>query len=98
MFRETDLRLSFLVLAIEKATVVEITRISPDVRQYTLQLEEGTFDGNPGQHTVIGKPDRFKKPYSILTVDGNRAVFMIRNVADDGVSGYMASQEVGDTV
>lgn len=82
----------------EEAKVAEITRISPDVKQYTLELEDGEFTGEPGQHTVIAKPDGFRKPYSVLTLDGDRAVFMIRNVAEDGLSGYMASQEVGDTV
>lgn len=82
----------------EKATVVEIARLSPDVRQYTLELEEGDFDGQPGQHTVISTDDGFRKPYSVLTCDGNRAVFMIRDVGNGGVSSYMAEQEVGDTV
>lgn len=80
------------------ATIVQKTKISPDVTQYTVELKNGKFSGEPGQHTVIAKPDGFRKPYSVLTLDGNRAVFMIRNVSEDGLSGYMASQEVGDTV
>lgn len=82
----------------EKSTVVEITRISPDVKQYTLKLEDSQFSGEPGQHTVIEKPDGFKKPYSVLGLDGNRAMFMIRNVSEDGVSGYMDNRSEGDTV
>lgn len=82
----------------DEATIVKITRISPDVRQYTVELENGQFDGKPGQHTVISHPDGLRKPYSVLTVDGNRAVFMIRNVGGDGVSNYMSERDVGDTV
>ena len=82
----------------KEATIVNITRISPDVRQYTLKLEDEEFDGKPGQHTVISKPDGFRKPYSVLTLSGKRAVFMIRNVAEDGMSGYMAEREVGDKI
>ena len=82
----------------EKATVVEIARISPDVRQYTLELEDDDFDGEPGQHTVIETEDGLRKPYSVLTLDGNKAVFMIRDVGNGGVSTYMAERNVGDTV
>jgi NAD(P)H-flavin reductase len=82
----------------QEAKIISLTRVSPDVRQYTVELNEGKFDGEPGQHTVIAKSDGFKKPYSALTVDGGRAVFMIRSVAEDGVSGYMSDRKVGDTV
>lgn len=84
----------------KESEIVQTTRISPDVKQYVLELkgDDDVFDGRPGQHTVIAKPDGFRKPYSVLTLNGNRAVFMIRNVAEDGVSGYMASREVGDTL
>lgn len=82
----------------EEAKVVDITEISPDVNQYTLQLKHGVFDGEPGQHTVISTDDGLRKPYSVLTLDGNEAVFMIRDVDNGGVSTYMANQNVGDTV
>jgi len=82
----------------DEATIVDITRISPDVRQYTLELNDEDFEGELGQHTVIAQADGFRKPYSVLAVDGNRAVFMIRDVGNDGVSTYMAEREVNDVV
>lgn len=82
----------------DKAKVVDVTEISPDVNQYTLRLEEGVFKGQPGQHTVISTDDGFRKPYSVLTLEEDEAVFMIRDVGNGGVSTYMAEQNVGDTV
>lgn len=82
----------------DKAKVVDVTEISPDVNQYTLRLEEGVFEGQPGQHTVISTDDGFRKPYSVLTLEEDEAVFMIRDVGNGGVSTYMAEQNVGDTV
>jgi NAD(P)H-flavin reductase len=82
----------------EKATIVNLTKISPDVRQYTVQLSEGEFQGKPGQHTVIEKDDGFKKPYSVLNVDGDRSILMIRNSGGDGVSNYMSERSVGDSI
>lgn len=82
----------------DKAKIVDITKISPDVNQYTLQLEESTFEGKPGQHTVISTDDGFRKPYSVLTLEEDEAVFMIRDVGNGGVSTYMAEQDVGDTI
>ena len=83
---------------LEEAVIENITRISPDVRQYTLSLKNEKFDGIPGGHTIISQPDGFKKPYSVLCVEGSRALFMIRDVKNGGVSTYMAEQEQGDTV
>lgn len=82
----------------DKAKVVDVTEISSDVNQYTLRLEEGVFKGQPGQHTVISTDDGFRKPYSVLTLEEDEAVFMIRDVGNGGVSTYMAEQNVGDTV
>lgn len=82
----------------DDALIEDITRISPDVKQYVLRLKEETFSGKPGHHTIIEKDDGFKKPYSVLNLDDDRAVFMIRNVAEDGVSGYMDKRNVNDTI
>lgn len=82
----------------DRATIVDISRISPDVRQYTVRLQDKKFDGLPGQHTVISKEDGFRKPYSVLTVKNKRAVFMIRDTQNGGVSTYMSERKVGDEI
>lgn len=84
--------------SMDKATISEITRLSPDVRQYVVELDEGDFDGLPGHHTVISKPDGGSKPYSALAVEGNKIVLTIRNYGGDGVSHYMSKQEVGSEI
>lgn len=81
-----------------EATLVDVTRLSPDVRQYVVELTEGEFDGEAGQHTLIENDDGDIKPYSILGVDANQAILMIRNYGGEGVSNYMGEREIGDTI
>ena len=81
-----------------EAKLVDITRISADVRQYIVEIEDGKFEGEAGQHTLIRNDDGDIKPYSILGVDGDQAILMIRNYGGEGVSNYMGEREVGDTI
>ncbi|ESS04564.1 MAG: 2-polyprenylphenol hydroxylase related flavodoxin oxidoreductase [uncultured archaeon A07HR67] len=87
----------------EDARITDISRVTPDVRQYTVELLEGEFDGIPGQHTAIRAPGNGDgsggvKPYSTLAVDGDRLVLMIRTYEDGTVSKYMGDRETGDVI
>jgi ferredoxin-NADP reductase len=87
----------------EDARIAQISRITPDVRQYTVELLDGSFDGEPGQHTAVRKPpeengDGGVKPYSTLAVDDSRVVLMIRTYDDGTVSKYMGERTPGDTI
>lgn len=81
-----------------EAKLTDVTRISPDVRQYQVELIDGELEGNHGQHVVISKPDGFTKPYTPIVLEESRLVFMIRNKKTGGVSEYMAQLETGDTI
>lgn len=82
----------------EKSEIVDITRLSPDVRQYVVKLEDEEFQGEAGQHTLIQNESGDIKPYSILGVDGDEAILMIRNYGGEGVSNYMGEREVGNII
>lgn len=82
----------------EEATITNISRLSPDVRQYIVELVDGTFTGEPGHHTLVSNDSGDVKPYSVLSVDEDQIILMIRNYGGDGVSHYMAEREVGDTI
>lgn len=88
----------------EDATITSSTRISPDVRQYEVTLETGAFDGEAGQHTVIHKPEEggygteASRPYSVLGIDDDTIILMIRTYDDGTVSPYMAERDIGDTI
>jgi ferredoxin-NADP reductase len=87
----------------EDARIAQISLITPDVRQYTVELLDGSFDGEPGQHTAIRKPpdedgDGGVKPYSTLAVDDSRIVLMIRTYEDGTVSKYMGERTTGDII
>jgi NAD(P)H-flavin reductase len=84
-------------MSFAKATITSVTEISPDCRQYILELNQGTFTGEAGQHTAI-QTDNGVKPYSVLAVDETRIGLMIRAYGTDGVADYMAAQSVGDAV
>lgn len=74
-----------------------ITRVSPDCKQYVVELDEGTFDGEAGQHTAVRTPAGVK-PYSALVVDDDRIGLMIRAYGTDGVADHMDGLAVGDPV
>ncbi len=84
-------------MSFSKATVVSITEISPDCKQYIIELEAGTFAGEAGQHTAL-QTDNGVKPYSVLAVNNSRVGLMIRAYGTDGVADYMDARSVGDTV
>ncbi len=85
------------IMSFRKATIAAITEISPDCKQYIIELNEGTFTGEAGQHTAL-QTDSGVKPYSILGVDEARIGLMLRAYGTDGVADYMDTQSVGDVV
>ncbi|TSD08757.1 F420H(2):quinone oxidoreductase [Haloglomus irregulare] len=84
-------------MSFSRATITGITDISPDCRQYVVELDDGEFAGEAGQHTAI-RTDDGVKPYSVLAVDGARVGLMLRAYGTDGVADYMDARSVGDTV
>jgi NAD(P)H-flavin reductase len=84
-------------VAFANATVTSVTEISPDCKQYVLELNEGTFTGEAGQHTAL-RTERGVKPYSVLAVDEARVGLMLRAYGTDGVADYMDERSVGDVV
>lgn len=84
-------------MPLEEATITSVTPISPDCKQYIIELDQGTFTGEAGQHTAL-RTENGVKPYSVLAVDEARIGLMIRAYGTDGVADYMNNQSVGDTV
>ena len=82
-----------------EATVVSATDVTPDCKQFVLSLpDEESWEGNPGNHTVIRRENGDARPYSVLTHNGNQAVFMIRAYDVNGVADYIHNQGVGDII
>lgn len=84
-------------MTFETATITSISEVSPDCKQYLIELDRGEFTGEPGQHTAV-KTDKGVKPYSVLAVDGARVCLMLRAYGTDGVADYMDARSVGDDV
>jgi NAD(P)H-flavin reductase len=84
-------------MSFAKATLTSVTEISPDCRQYILELNQGTFTGEAGQHTAI-QTDNGVQPYSVLAVDEIRIGLVIRAYGTDGVADCIAAQSVGGAV
>lgn len=84
-------------MSFRTATVTGITEISPDCKQYIVELDRGTFTGEAGQHTAL-QTDSGVKPYSVLAVDGTRIGLMLRAYGTGGVADYMDARSVGDAV
>jgi NAD(P)H-flavin reductase len=89
--------LDFGIMAFSEATITSISQISPDCKQYIVELDNGSFEGEPGQHTAI-QTENGVKPYSVLAVDDTRIGLMLRAYGTDGVADYMDARSVGDTV
>lgn len=85
------------IVPFQKSTITSITKISPDCKQYIIELNEGTFTGEAGQHTAV-QTDNGVKPYSVLAVDETRIGLMIRAYGTDGVADFMNARSVGDVV
>lgn len=84
-------------MSFQKATITSITEISPDCKQYLVELNDGTFTGEAGQHTAL-QTEKGVKPYSVLGVDETEIGLMLRAYGTDGVADYMDARSVGDTV
>lgn len=84
-------------MSFSEAAITGITEISPDCKQYVIELDEGTFTGGAGQHTAL-QTDNGVKPYSVLAVDESRVGLMIRAYGTGGVADYMDARSVGDAV
>jgi NAD(P)H-flavin reductase len=81
-----------------EATVTQKTKLTPDIYQYVLELEDESFEGEAGQHLVLYDDEENGKPYSAVGVDDQRVVLMIRSYPNDTVSKWIGEQSVGDTV
>jgi len=84
-------------MAFSEATITSISEISPDCKQYIVELNDGSFNGKPGQHTAI-QTENGVKPYSVLAVDDTRIGLMLRAYGTDGVADYMDERSAGDTI
>lgn len=84
-------------MAFSEATITSVSEISPDCKQYIVELNDGSFDGKPGQHTAI-QTDNGVKPYSVLAVDDTQIGLMLRAYGTDGVADYMDARSAGDVI
>lgn len=84
-------------MSFSEATITRITEVSPDCKQFVIELDDGTFTGAAGQHTAL-QTENGVKPYSVLAVNGSRIGLMIRAYGTNGVADYMDARSVGDTV
>lgn len=78
----------------DEAVVTKITEVSPDVKQYTIQLTNSKFSGKSGQYTMIQTSDG-NKPYSTMIAGEQKAVLMVRNYDS---TQYMSSIGLDDII
>lgn len=66
-----------------KGKIIEKKQIAPTVMEVSFELEE-TFDWIPGQYVNVGVLKPFRRPYSILSMEGN-ILKLIVGIREPGV-------------
>ena len=72
-------------MAFQDAEIMSITQVSSDCKQFTITLDDGTFEGVPGDHTALQTPNG-TNPYSVLSVTDSQIGLMLRAYGTDGVA------------
>jgi ferredoxin-NADP reductase len=84
------------------ATVTDVHRMTPDVKQFRLVVDDHRFEFDPGQHTEIhfeidGEPE--SRPYTAVNGPGtNQLVLAIKRYDDGNCSVYMHDRTPGDEI
>lgn len=84
------------------AVLRSVHSMTPRVNQYRLQVEDGSLDFRPGQHTTIraeGDDQTVLRPYSPVNRPGTDQLVLAIKTYEDGVcSNWMAERSVGDRI
>jgi ferredoxin-NADP reductase len=84
------------------ATLASIHRMTPNVKQFRLVVDDHEFDYRPGQHTTVHMPDgddEAVRPYTPTSLPGtNQLTLMIKRYDDGTVSVYMHDRDPGDEI
>ncbi|AGB38543.1 ferredoxin--NADP reductase [Natronococcus occultus] len=84
------------------ATVADVHRMTPDVKQFRLVADDHRFEFDPGQHTTVhfevdGEADA--RPYTAINEPGtNQLVLTIKRYDDGTGSVYMHDRTPGDEI
>ncbi|SEO98213.1 Ferredoxin-NADP reductase [Halogranum amylolyticum] len=83
-------------------TVDDVTRLTPDVKQFHLVAADHSFDFRPGQHTTVQfeqDGEEVVRPYTVTNLPGtDELTLAIRRYDDGTASVWMHERERGDTV
>ncbi|MDY6771430.1 MAG: FAD-dependent oxidoreductase [Candidatus Nanohaloarchaea archaeon] len=86
----------------QDASLRSIHQMTPTVKQFQLELEEGTWEFQPGQHTVIHfeqDGEEVARPYTPTSRPGTDTFTLAIKRYDDGTASvYMHEREPGDVI
>jgi ferredoxin-NADP reductase len=86
----------------EQASIRSIHEMTPTVKQFELELEDGSWDFRPGQHTVIRfeqDGEEVVRPYTPTTLPGtDRFALAIKEYEGGTASVYMHEREPEDVI
>jgi NAD(P)H-flavin reductase len=86
------------------ATVTDVHRMTPNVKQFRLVVEDHTFEYDPGQHTMVhfeNDGEEEARPYSPANLPGdgtNQLILAIKRYAEGNCSVYMHERTPGDEI
>lgn len=85
-----------------ETTVTDVTRLTPDVKQFRLVAADHAFDFRPGQHTTVQfeqDGEEVVRPYTATNHPGtDELTLAIRRYDDGTASVWMHERERGDTI
>lgn len=84
------------------ATVRDVHRVTPDVKQFRLVADDHEFDFEPGQHTMVhfeNDGEEEARPYTAINRPGtDELVLVVKRYEDGNGSVYMHERSRGDEV
>jgi ferredoxin-NADP reductase len=84
------------------ATVADVHRMTPDVKQFRLVADDHRFEYDPGQHTMVhfeADGEEEARPYTAIGRPGtNQLVLAIKRYDDGTGSVYMHERTPGDEI
>jgi ferredoxin-NADP reductase len=84
------------------ATVADVHRMTPDVKQFRLVADDHTFEYEPGQHTMVhfeSDGEEEARPYTAANLPGtDELVLAIKRYEDGNGSVFMHERTPGDEI
>lgn len=86
----------------ESAELTAVTQTTPEVKQFQFELEESSWDFEPGQHTVLKFEDdgeEVERPYTMINLpEEKKFALAIKKYPDGRATPWIHEREEGDEI